>query len=158
MTNTKSAVTILMADDDEEDRMLTADAFRQCRLANELRFVEDGEELLDYLFHRGDYTNPEDAPRPGLILLDLNMPKMDGRRALEEIKKCPSLRQIPVVVLTTSTANRDISQTYDLGVNSFIAKPVTFDGLVETVAMLGKYWFQIVELPELDEKGNKRGT
>jgi CheY-like chemotaxis protein len=145
-------ITILLADDDADDRMLTRDALAESRLANDLRSVEDGEELLDYLLKRGNYANA-DAPRPGLILLDLNMPRKDGREALREIKADPTLRQIPVVVLTTSKAEEDIYRTYDLGVNSFITKPVTFDGLVTVMRALGRYWFEIVELPA---SGNSR--
>ncbi len=140
-------ITIVLADDDADDRMLAQDALAESRLANDLRFVQDGEELLDYLLHRGAYTDPAAAPRPGLILLDLNMPRKDGREALKEIKSYPQLRQIPIVVLTTSKAEEDIYRTYDLGVNSFITKPVTFDGLVAVMQTLGRYWFEIVELP-----------
>ena len=140
-------ITILMADDDPDDRMLTRDALAESRLANDLHFVEDGEELLDYLRQRGKFADPQSSPRPGLILLDLNMPRKDGREALREIKSDPSLRHIPVVVLTTSKAEEDIYRTYDLGVNSFITKPVTFDGLVDVMRALGRYWFEIVELP-----------
>ncbi len=140
-------ITILLADDDADDRMLAKDALEENRLANDLRFVEDGEQLLDYLFQRGQYAEPGAAPRPGLILLDLNMPRKDGREALREIKEHPELRLIPIVVLTTSKAEEDILRTYELGVNSFITKPVTFDGLVEVMRALGRYWFEIVELP-----------
>ena len=141
-------ITILMADDDMDDQMLTKDAFEECRLSNDLRFVNDGEKLMDYLCRRGDFENPEESPRPGLILLDLNMPRKDGREALGEIKSDPDLRRIPVVVLTTSKAEEDILKSYDLGVNSFIVKPVSFEGLLEVVKALGKYWIQIVELPK----------
>lgn len=137
-----------MADDDEDDRLMTKEAFEEARLANELRFVEDGEELLDYLYRRGTYSNPKDSPRPGLILLDLNMPKKDGREALSEIKADPELKQIPIVVLTTSKAEEDIYRSYDLGVNSFITKPVSFEGMVFVISTLAQYWFQIVKLPE----------
>src|SRR5690349_15289409 len=113
-------ITILMADDDEEDRMLTLKAFEMNRLGNDLRFVEDGEDLLDYLYHRGKYQDLASSPRPGLILLDLNMPRKDGREALEVIKKDPSLRRIPVVVMTTSEAGQDIARSYDLGANSYV--------------------------------------
>jgi len=140
-------VTILLADDDEEDRAMTISALRERRVANEIRCVGDGAELADYLFHRGRYANPEDAPTPGLILLDLNMPKKDGREALREIKADPQLRQIPVVVLTTSKADTDIGRVYDLGANSFIAKPVSFDSLVDVMKTICRYWFDIVELP-----------
>jgi CheY-like chemotaxis protein len=145
-------VMILMADDDPDDRMLTQDAWEENRLANELHFVGDGEELMDYLHRRGKYRELAAARLPGLILLDLNMPKKDGREALREIRADPNLRRIPIVVLTTSKAEEDILRTYDLGVNSFITKPVTFEALVETVSTLAKYWFQIVELP-LNGKG-----
>ena len=141
-------ITILMADDDPDDQMLTKDAFEVCRLSNDLRFVNDGEKLMDYLCRRGDFENPEESPRPGLILLDLNMPRKDGREALGEIKSDPDLRRIPIVVLTTSKAEEDILKSYDLGVNSFIVKPVSFEGLLEVVKALGKYWIQIVELPK----------
>ena len=140
-------ITILLADDDPDDRRLTFDAFAESRLANDLRWVEDGQQLLDYLRREGAFRDAAAAPRPGLILLDLNMPKLDGREALEAIKADPSLRSIPVVVLTTSKSEQDVFRTYDLGVNSFITKPVSFEGLVEVVRILGHYWFEIVELP-----------
>jgi CheY-like chemotaxis protein len=136
-----------MADDDEDDRMLTADALLLSKLANKLMTVNDGEELLDYLHHRGKYAPPAASPRPGLVLLDLNMPKMDGREALREIKSDPELRSIPVVILTTSKEEEDIERGYDLGVNSFITKPVTFGGLVESLRVATEYWFQVVQLP-----------
>lgn len=147
MKGRKQTITILMADDDTDDCMLARDALNESRLANDLHFVRDGEELLDYLYHRGKYTDPSLAPRPGLILLDLNMPRKDGREALREIKADPALRQIPIIVLTTSKAEADIYQSYDLGANSFITKPVTFASLVEVMKILGKYWFEIVDLP-----------
>lgn len=140
-------ITILMADDDPDDRMLAKDALAENRLANDLHFVEDGEQLLDYLYQRGNF-NPSNAPKPGLILLDLNMPKMDGREALRYIKNDPELKRIPVVVLTTSKAEQDIIRSYDLGVNSFISKPVTFEELVDVTRRIGDYWFGIVELPK----------
>ena len=139
-------ITILMADDDDDDRRLTREALLEGRLANDLRFVENGEELMDYLRRQGKYTGTE-VPRPGLILLDLNMPRKDGRTVLKEIKGDPELRQIPVVVLTTSQADEDIFKSYDLGVNSYIVKPVTFEALVDILQTLEKYWFEIVELP-----------
>jgi CheY-like chemotaxis protein len=144
---TKTPVTILMADDDSDDRLMMKEALQENRLANDLRFVSDGEELMDYLLRRGAFESPSTSPRPGLILLDLNMPKKDGREALIEIKNNPSLRSIPVVVLTTSKAEEDVYKTYDLGVNSFVSKPVTFSSLVEIVRELGRYWFELVELP-----------
>ena len=140
-------IVILLADDDEEDRMLAADALEESRVVNDLRFVQDGEELLDYLYHRGKYAAPGSSPTPGLILLDLNMPRKDGREALREIKVDPDLRRVPVVVLTTSKAEEDIYRTYDLGANSFITKPVSFEGLVAVMRDIGRYWIEIVELP-----------
>jgi CheY-like chemotaxis protein len=141
-------VTILMADDDEDDRLMTRDALKESRLTNELRFVEDGEELVDYLKHTGKYSGDADTPRPGIILLDLNMPKKDGREALKEIKADPKLRDIPIVVFTTSQAEEDVYRSYKLGVNSFITKPVTFENLIKVMKTLGKYWFEVVELPQ----------
>ena len=140
-------IVLLMADDDIDDRMLTLEAFKESQLGNEVKCVEDGEELMDYLYRRNKYIDPTSSPRPGLILLDLNMPKKDGREALKEIKEDPKLRQIPIVVLTTSKSEEDIFKTYDLGVNSFISKPVTFDQLVDVMRTLNKYWFEIVALP-----------
>ncbi len=147
LSRPQKSITILIADDDSEDRMMIRDAFEENRLANDLKFVEDGEELMNYLTRQGKFGNPETSPKPGLILLDLNMPKKDGREALKEIKNSPELRGIPVVVLTTSKAEEDIYRTYDLGVNSFITKPVTFQSLVAIAKELGRYWFEIVELP-----------
>jgi len=152
MTKHPEAITILIADDDLEDCMLIGDAMQESRLANHLQFVHDGEELMEYLRHVGRYTNRDESPRPGLILLDLNMPRKDGREALKEIKADPCLHKIPVVVLTTSQAEEDICRSYDLGVNSYITKPVTFASMVEVMKALGKYWFEIVELPPNDEE------
>jgi CheY-like chemotaxis protein len=141
------AITILMADDDADDRMLAREAMEESRLGNSFRFVEDGEELMEYLKQEGRYSVAT-APRPGLILLDLNMPRKDGREALQEIKSDPELRRIPVVILTTSKTEQDILSAYDLGANSFITKPVTFERLVDIIRALGLYWFNIVELPD----------
>lgn len=141
-------IVILMADDDADDRMLTRDALEESRVLNELRFVEDGEELMEYLTRKGKYADAADSPRPGLILLDLNMPKKDGREALKEIKSDPNLRRIPVVVMTTSKAEEDIFRSYDFGASSFITKPVTFDRLVELMRTMGEYWVEFVELPD----------
>ncbi len=147
MNETKKPMVILMAEDDPDDRLLAQDALAESKLANELHFVVDGEELMDYLGHRGKFTNLQGAPPPGLILLDLNMPRKDGREALKEIKSDPALKRIPVVVLTTSQAEEDILRSYDLGANSFIRKPVTFEGLVNVIRAISYYWFEIVELP-----------
>lgn len=147
MKGRRTTVTILMADDDDDDCMLAREALAESRLANDLYIVRDGEELMDYLYQRGQYVNSKMAPRPGLILMDLNMPRKDGREALREIKADPHLRHIPIVVLTTSKAEEDIYRSYDLGANSFITKPVTFALLVEVMRIIGRYWFEIVELP-----------
>ncbi len=140
-------IRILLAEDDPDDRLLTRRAIQKSRIANTISTVEDGEELMDYLRREGAYEDPDDAPRPGLILLDLNMPRMDGREALKKIKSDPELRRIPVIVLTTSEAEQDILQSYDLGVNAFVTKPVTFDGLADAIQALGDFWFEIVKLP-----------
>lgn len=140
-------ITILMADDDEDDRLLTQDALAESRVLNELHFVEDGVELLEYLERKGKFADKEISPRPGLILLDLNMPRMDGREALEAIKANPNLKGIPVVILTTSKQEEDMVKGYNLGAASYITKPVTFDGLVDLMKALGKYWVEFVELP-----------
>jgi CheY-like chemotaxis protein len=147
MTSAREPITILLADDDEEDLLMTQDALQHSRLGNDLRFATDGEDLMDYLLRRGRYVDPADSPTPGMILLDLNLPKKDGREALYEIKSNPDLRKIPVIVLTTSRAEEDVFRTYDLGVSSFITKPVTFAGLVDAMKVLSDYWFEIVELP-----------
>jgi len=138
---------ILMAEDDADDRLLVKDALAECHWEGDLRFVENGEELLDYLMRRGKYGQSAMAPRPGLILLDLNMPRKDGREALREIKADAELGRIPVVIFTTSKADTDIGRLYDLGANSFISKPIQFDALVSVMRTLGQYWFGIVELP-----------
>jgi CheY-like chemotaxis protein len=136
-----------MADDDDDDRLLAQDALREASNDGELHFVENGEELMDYLQHRGKYQHLADAPRPGLILLDLNMPRKDGREALREIKADPELKRIPVVVLTTSKAETDVGAMYELGANSFISKPFQFEALVSVMKIIGQYWFQTVKLP-----------
>jgi CheY-like chemotaxis protein len=138
---------IVMAEDDADDRLLVKDALEECQWNADLRFVENGEELLDYLLRQGKYKRAEESPRPRLILLDLNMPKKDGREVLRDIRARPELRRIPVVVLTTSKADTDIARTYELGANSYIAKPVQFDGLVNLMRVISEYWFKTVELP-----------
>ena len=148
----KIPITILICDDDEDDRLLTQQALEAARVSNAIKFVEDGEQLLDYLYQRGAYAGETgSAPRPGLILLDLNMPKMGGREALKLIKQEETLRDIPIVVLSTSRLDEDIIRSYQLGVNSYITKPVTFSGLVEAMNVLGRYWLEIVELPPAPE-------
>jgi CheY-like chemotaxis protein len=147
MNEPPNADVILLAEDDSDDRLLLKDAMADCGWIGELRCVEDGEELLDYLLHRGKYQSPASAPRPGVILLDLNMPRKDGRQALMEIRADASLHRIPVVVLTTSKADTDIARLYDLGANSFVSKPVQFDALVNVIRALSQYWFKTVTLP-----------
>lgn len=147
MKERRQSVTILMADDDQDDCLLIQDAFTENRLPDALRFVENGEALMDYLYRRGAFADPELSPRPRLILLDLNMPRMDGREALRIIKSDPELRDIPVVVLTTSRYEVDVASSYSTGANSFITKPDTFDGLLWLVSNLIEYWFKAVKLP-----------
>ncbi len=146
-TTANTTQVILMADDDDDDRLLARDALSESKVDGKLRFVENGEELMDYLCHRGKFQETDDAPRPGLILLDLNMPLKDGREALKEIKTNPELKRIPVVVLTTSKADTDIGEMYELGANSFISKPFQFEALVSVMRAIGQYWLQTVELP-----------
>jgi CheY-like chemotaxis protein len=136
-----------MADDDADDRLLVSDALAECHSDERLRFVEDGEELMDYLLRQNQYASPGAAPRPGLVLLDLNMPRKDGREALREIRAHPELRRLPVVAFTTSNSDSDVTVLYDLGANSFVSKPVAFDALVSVLGSLIRYWFNIVELP-----------
>jgi len=145
-TKTKP-ITILMADDDPDDRLLAKEAFEESRLKNDLYFVEDGVELLDFLHRRDKFSDAGSSPKPGLILLDLNMPRKDGREALEEIKSDPCLRRIPIVVLTTSSAEEDIIRSYELGVSAYIRKPVTFEGLTSVIRSTGTFFIEIVELP-----------
>lgn len=147
MDQAKRSITILMAEDDPDDQLLAERALSAARLRNDFRTVKDGVELMDYLRRRGSYAPPASSPWPGLILLDLNMPKKDGRQCLQEIKSDPDLRSIPIVVLTTSKSEEDILRSYNLGANSYIRKPVTFESLVTIIKILGQYWFDIVELP-----------
>src|SRR5260370_15203956 len=147
MNETLKTCVVLLAEDDSDDRLLVQDAMTDCGWNGDLRCVENGQELLDYLLRRGKYQAPASAPRPGLILLDLNMPRVDGRDALRQIKADAKLRRIPVVVFTTSKADADISNLYDLGANSFVSKPVRFDALVSIIRALEQYWFKTVELP-----------
>jgi two-component system response regulator len=145
--NPADRLTIVIAEDDDDDFFLTEQALIESRVVNPIHRVRDGQELLDYLQHRGAYDDPDAFPLAGLVILDLNMPGMDGRVALETIRATPELRRLPVVVLTTSRLDEDIVAAYEAGVNSVIRKPVRFEGLVEAFRVLGRYWFQIVELP-----------
>jgi CheY-like chemotaxis protein len=147
MSEKKKPFTILVADDDHDDREMTLEAFQESRLLNEIRFVQDGEQLMQYLRQQGEFSDPQKNPKPSLILLDLNMPRMDGRAALKLIKADEKLRRIPVVIMTTSKEEEDIFRSYDEGANSFITKPVKFSSLVDTVRALGRYWVEIVDLP-----------
>ena len=147
MAEVKKPVMILIAEDDDDYYELSKEALEQSHLINPVRRVVDGEELMDYLLHRGKYANPEDAPKPGLIFLDLNMPRKNGLEALKEIKTYPELCKIPVVMLTVSKDPKDISRSYALGANSFITKPFDFNKLVEVLRVFKQYWFEIVILP-----------
>ena len=148
----KRPAIILLAEDDLGDQELTKRALEEGKVENELYIVKDGEEALDYLFRRGRYTDPETSPRPDLFLLDLNMPKLDGRQVLEQIRSIHELRNIRVVVLTTSHQEEDITRSYDLGVHSYITKPVDLDQFFNVIRTLEEYWFQIVVLPQKDDK------
>jgi CheY-like chemotaxis protein len=139
--------TILMVDDDPDDFFLARDAFRESGLLSDFQLVSDGEELMDYLYRRGKFKGLEDHPMPHLILLDLNMPRKDGREVLVEMKQDPDLRRIPIVVYTTSSEEADRAYSYELGASSYVTKPATFDGLVELMRNLGEYWLSVVRLP-----------
>ena len=141
------AAVVLLAEDDPGDQELTRRAFEEGNLNSDLHIVENGEEALDYLKHRGRYADPEASPRPDLILLDLNMPKVDGRQALRLIKSDPELRRISVVILTTSQEEEDVIRSYDLGCNSYISKPMDIDDFISVIRSLETYWFQLVNLP-----------
>ncbi len=149
----KGLLPILMVDDDEDDRMMTEKALQKNRVINPILFLSDGEELMDYIKRKGKFSDPATSIRPCFILLDLNMPRMDGRKALLFLKSDPELKKIPVVVLSTSSAEEDILRSYNLGANSFITKPITFDGLVSTMETLKNYWLEIVELPQAHSSG-----
>lgn len=143
----KEAVPVLLVEDDDDDVRLTQRAFDKGKIMNELYVVHDGEEAMDFLEHRGKYTDPEQAPEPGIILLDLNMPRMNGREVLKKIKSDKSLRHIPVVVLTTSDQEKDIHDCYEDGANTFITKPVEFGKFLDAVITMGRYWLCIAKLP-----------
>ena len=143
-------ITILVADDDQDDRQLTKEAFDEAKLTNDLRFVEDGAEVFEYLNRKGRFADPRSSPWPSLLLLDLNMPRMDGREVLEKLQADPRFRPIRVIVMTTSKAEEDILRSYKLAASSYITKPITFEALVQVVQALGRYWLEIVELPEND--------
>lgn len=144
----KESINILLVEDDSDDIAITERALRKAKLSNPLYIVRDGQEAMEFLTHTGKYTDKKLAPRPGLILLDLNMPRLDGREVLERIKDDPQLKRIPVVVLTTSSQEEDIIRSYDGGANTFITKPVNFKGFIDAVIAIGKYWLEIAEIPE----------
>ncbi len=148
MTNTTSQgkISIIMADDDADDRLLTQSAFEENQISNPMHFVENGQELMDFLQRKGKY-NALNHPLPSLILLDLNMPKMDGREALREIKADPDLRKIPVLILTTSKSEKDIVESYSLGASCFISKPANFEQLLEVVKNIGRFWLETASIP-----------
>jgi CheY-like chemotaxis protein len=147
MSKNKKRITILLAEDSIEEQTVMQQALAASHLGNDLHIVQDGEELLDYLHYRSQYSDKARAPRPDLILLDLYLPKIDGFQVLQAIKSNPQLRRIPIVVLTDSKSEEDIRASYELGASSYLAKPMTFELLVEAVNTLGDYWFDIVELP-----------
>jgi CheY-like chemotaxis protein len=136
--------SVLVVDDDEDDRTFAREAFDEAGIPTDIRFADDGVELLDYLYRRGKFVSPESSPRPDLILLDLRMPRKSGHDALAEIKESPTFRPIPVVVLTTSDAEDDVIRSYELGANSYVVKPTTFSGLVDTLKHLCRYWLDVV--------------
>jgi CheY-like chemotaxis protein len=150
--------TILMADDDPDDFFLVRDAIEESGFPSNIKLVVDGEELMDYLYRRGKFMKLEDSPLPCLILLDLNMPRKDGREALTEIKKEPRFRRIPIVVFTTSGSEDDILCSYELGASSYITKPASYDDLVEVMKKLGEYWLTVVKLPEKSSESVLRPT
>jgi CheY-like chemotaxis protein len=147
MTTPAKVHVILVVEDDSDDRLLAREALAESAMPAELQFVDNGADLMDYLHQRNRFSAPGSAPRPSLVLLDLNMPRKDGREALKEIRADPGLRNIPVIVLTTSTADADISRIYALGANSFISKPTAFEALVRVMKGIGQYWFEVVVLP-----------
>jgi two-component system, response regulator len=151
MTRSEQIVTILMVDDDQDDCLLVKDAFQENHLSCDLRFVEDCDDLMDYLFHRNKYADPELSPRPDLLLLDLSLPKDSGYEILEQLKSDPSFRGIPVVVLSTAGQPEDVALSYDLGATSFIIKPIAFDKWVEIFKWFGEYWLEMVQLPPRKE-------
>jgi DNA-binding response OmpR family regulator len=154
-TNGKHAV-VLLAEDDDDDYKLICDALREARIRSELRRVHDGEELMDYLYRRRSFANAASSPVPALILLDLNMPRKDGRECLRDIKSDARLQAIPIVVLTTSSEEEDVYQSYELGANSFIKKPAAFADLVAVVQVLARYWLEIAETPPFKKSATQR--
>jgi CheY-like chemotaxis protein len=147
MSRRTRSATILLVEDDPGDQELTRRALQEDVLHTDLRIVNDGKEALDYLRREGAFTDPEVSPRPHLILLDLNMPRVDGRQVLEQVREDPDISRIPVIALTTSDEEEDVMRSYDLGCKSFIKKPVEIDTFIETIRELQHYWFELVTLP-----------
>lgn len=143
----KKTFIVLMAEDNQHDIVATERAWKENNIANPLYIVRDGEECLDYLHQRGKYSEPGSAPRPGILLLDIKMPKMDGLAVLKQIREDEKLRRLPVVILTTSKAEEDRLKSYDLGANAYIVKPVGFQSIAEAVRTINLFW-ELVELPE----------
>jgi two-component system, chemotaxis family, response regulator Rcp1 len=142
-------IEILLVEDNPGDARLAAEALKENKVRNNLYHVKDGVEAMDFLFRRGEYAG---APLPDLILLDLNLPRKDGREVLEEIKENPGLRFIPVVVLTTSAAERDLVKSYDLHANAYVIKPIDLDQFIEVVQAIESFWFMVVKLPQVDQR------
>ena len=140
--------TILIVEDSDDDYISTMRAFKNANLVNPVQRCTNGDQALDYLFQRGEFAAPGKAPRPSIILLDLNLPGTDGREVLRVVKSDPQLRQIPVVVLTTSYARQDITRCYDAGANSYVQKPVDFTGFIEAITRLKEYWLEVAVLPK----------
>lgn len=138
---------ILIVEDDPEDRMLAEDAINESQPIFPVRFLEDGEQLLAYLQHKGKFQEEDSNPTPGVIVMDLNMPRLDGREALAKIKAHPVFKSIPVIILTTSNSTKDIENCYSLGANSYITKPRNYRELVKIMEMIKNYWYDLNELP-----------
>jgi CheY-like chemotaxis protein len=151
MNTEELTVSILVVEDDPDDQILIEEALKQNQLSGGLRFVGDGEECMDYLYNRGKYADKRNSPRPDLILLDLNLPRKDGREVLVEIKANPVLKGIPVIILSTSTDSEDILRSYGSGAASYIKKPDSFDSLLKAFSAVRDYWFGSVTLPSREK-------
>ncbi len=142
-----SQLTVLLIEDNPRDVRLTRRAFVQAGLEHDLRIVRDGDEALAYLYHEGDYADPKDAPRPDVILLDLNLPRMGGHEVLQRLKQDPRFKSVPIIVLTTSGRADDIRLAYEAGANAYLLKPVEFARFTEVMGQLVTFWFETIELP-----------
>lgn len=151
MMTDRHSQTILIVEDNDDDFFAAMRAFKKVELANPVWRCTNGDQALDYLFRRGEFSDPDKAPRPGIVLLDLNLPGTDGRQVLRTIKGDPGLKKIPVVVLTTSRARQDIEKCYADGANSYIQKPVDMAGFVQAITRLKEYWFEVALLPKENE-------